>query len=185
VTLYFRTALFAGTKVTKEQVNILPYDCEIGSFDVTERLLSDEQALIATFNMAHCRGGSEQCVSDNSLLWKSDIETFSAFHAVSLLSTGADVICCQEFAGVYDDVCFTEENIVKPILSKMQEISKESSWSAVTVCDDSRYWHPYAIFSKLPMSEFSQEEPKTCQVLLAQNIHCTTLSFVCLSFFTS
>ena len=87
-----------------------------------------------------------------------------------------DVIVMQEFAGVNkqgkdctEDVCLAPivEEMNKMLRDKMHGSTEDGNrlyeYSGISTSNDARYWHPYAIISRLPMSNFSQEEPVECQ----------------------
>ena len=143
-----------------------------GGWTIEEDILDSSEAHIVTYNVAHLLGEQNQMVDSGQILCVADDDAkrkhFSAFHATCLFALQADVILMQEFAGVNKQgpEC-TEEACLQPIVDNMNSMAKASNsdfvYTAVSVANEGAYWHPYAIISRLPLTNFTQETPKECQ----------------------
>ena len=168
-----------GVTVECHGVALAPQEGE-SPWELTQEIIGENEALIATYNVAHLLGEQNQMVAENKKIGclgtSDDVERFNKFHAIALLSLQADVIVMQEFAGVNkqgkdctEDVCLAPivEEMNKMLRDKMHGSTEDGNrlyeYSGISTSNDARYWHPYAIISRLPMSNFSQEEPVECQ----------------------
>ena len=147
--------------------------CSGDGWAITRRPLAPNDAVIVSYNVAHllgCRNQMKLAAGGEKIacIEEAWLPAFARFHARALLSLQADVIVTQEHAGVHDDSTCGEMLAVGIIVMAMNDMLEEMQSDHIryewkSVADEGKYWHHYAVISRLPLTHFTEEEPKVCQ----------------------